>query len=224
MFAKQASLKREKHRGCQFSDIEKQVINLLLEYHDKLQYNCLYNIFFDFKGLIGTPTEIIMKHSEKDKTELYFRDILHKQPDELRALQLDICEKILSTVELIDRLISEKFIALVKNSNPVDHDSGDPSYVAFNILDEKMQARIYELSNGYFIPYRKLYVLKERQYQTEEDRKENRAFRLNIAVLMSSAILTVATIINMCFVTKVKIVNDEIIHKIISMWHFPIPW
>ena len=119
MFAKQALLKKGKYKSCQFSDIEKHVINLLLEYHDKLQHNCLYNIFFD-KGLIGTATEIIMQHSGKDKTELYFRDILQKQPDELYALRLDICEKILSTVELIDSLISKNSLSAVMDPNNLE--------------------------------------------------------------------------------------------------------
>jgi hypothetical protein len=109
---------------CQFSDIEKRVIDLLLEYHDKLQYNSLYNILFDFKGIIGSPTEIIMQHSGENRTELYFRDILQKPSEELRALQLNICEKILSSVALIRQLISEKYIAYVKSTSPIEHKSG----------------------------------------------------------------------------------------------------
>lgn len=209
----------------QFFDIEKRVIDLLLEYHDKLQYNCLYNIWFDFKGLFSSPTRIIMQHSGENKTELYFQeDILQKQPDELRVLQYDTYEKILSTVELIERLISEKFIAFVRNSDKKEQRRGIQGYINFAILDEEMQARIYKLSNGYFIPYRKLYVLKEHRYHTDEERKESRIQRLNLTALIISVTAAVTSVIGMFITANVKIVNDEIIHMILSMWHFPIPW
>ena len=208
-----------------FSELEKKVINKILDLHSKCQTNCAYNVFFDLNSdnsapsLYGLTPGFDLKYNGTNY-EFFIDSNVHSQSD-FQKIFFGLITDFYEFVFLMDYLVNNYYIALAeqKQSPSKSHDG----YIPTSFLATELQEKITKYFSCYFYPTNKLYDMVEHDFldlegqeKYEEKLKQNkledeqkklektqrRQFNITTVIAFASLISSVVAII-------VPIINEK---------------
>lgn len=201
-----------------FSELEKKVINKILDLHSKCQTNCAYNVFFDLNSdnsapsLYGLTPGFDLKYNGTNY-EFFIDSNVHSQSD-FQKIFFGLITDFYEFVFLMDYLVNNYYIALAeqKQSPSKSHDG----YIPTSFLATELQEKITKYFSCYFYPTNKLYDMAEndfldlegqekrevnlKQKKLEEEQKklekrQIRQFNITTVIAIVSLISSIAAII-----------------------------
>jgi len=180
----------------EFTELEKQIIDLILYYHENKYLNCLYNILFDNNGVFGITSEFYLNFNKENEVGFFVNEeLLSSKRTNYRELNDFFSSKILifaTTIDFIQYLIDQKYINVIMN-NKIYNDEIKPNqgYIPYVGMSRDLENKLIQYERMLFIPTQKLVTLKKSAYIDSDGIKENNEKRIKSITL----VLTIVSIL-----------------------------
>ncbi len=186
-----------------FSDLEIQIIGLILSLHNDKHTNCLYNVLFDHNGILDMTYRYKLNFDNENEVSIYIDSEYYNELNKNHRGVFEFINGIILTlsyvVNLIDYLVNNDYLILL-NSESKDGGNIDiyEGYRQFNSYDKELQKKIYILEHKLFVPTQKLIDFKNHNFKDEDtikyqDERNNR--RINTILTLVSIIVAIASLL-----------------------------
>ncbi len=195
-----------------YSKSEKQIIELMLELHNKHQLNCATNILFDINGIYGINSNFHIFIKSETEAQLAIREEDFKNQSKLKYFHMEIVRQLYEYVLLIEHLESNQYI--VVSPEKIQPEKTWDGYIVFDVLDPNLQNKIVRYFSCMYVPTRKLELLKKYKYQDLETYNFNRQFKITTLIASISAFMAIVSAILSIFsfnsTQNIHIINKEL--------------